>query len=144
MPKTIEENFIDWESHAFGFGYGSGEQHVISALRSFLDAVGKRRDADTPHGYDYHELETACGQTVAWLLINRLCQLKVINYGVSPRYGWLEPEGMKLKEFIANKTDDELIELITSADKNECYPDACNCGPEGYKKGRKCHNVFWP
>jgi len=25
MAKTPDENFIDWEADAFGFGYGSGD-----------------------------------------------------------------------------------------------------------------------
>lgn len=97
--KTPAEYFADWESHAFGFGYGTGEPHTIGALKTFMGAVGR---ADAPHAYDYEKLEAACGPVAAWLLINALCRhgVDVIEYGTSPRYGWLTEEGRKLKAFI--------------------------------------------
>ena len=32
LTKTLEDNFVDWEGHVFGFGYGTGEPHTLSAL----------------------------------------------------------------------------------------------------------------
>lgn len=65
--KTPDEHFRDWESHAFGFGYGTGEPHTLAALKTFLAAIPERP-------YNYEVLERACGATVAWLLINALCR----------------------------------------------------------------------
>jgi len=144
VTKTIEQSFVDWESNVFGFGYGTGEEHTLTALKNFMGAIG--RD-DAPHGYDYQKLEAACGPQVAWLLINRFAHHSVdfINYGTSPRYGWLEPQGMALKAFVDAHTVEEMEKLCCERDEDYtiCYPDACNCGPNGYEKGRKCLNPFW-
>jgi len=32
MKKIENKQFIDWEAHTFGFGYGTGEQYTIPAL----------------------------------------------------------------------------------------------------------------
>jgi hypothetical protein len=149
VNKTQDEYFIDWESTAFGFGYGTGEEHVLRALKSFFAAFGVTYGDDhRPNSYDYCKLEEAVTAPVAWLLINRLCshQLDVIEYGSSPRYGWLTPNGEKLKEYIDGKTVEEMDLLVnsTTQDSTICYPDACNCGPSGFIEGRHCNNPFWP
>jgi hypothetical protein len=143
MSYRLEKNFRDWENSAFGFGYGSGEEHVMAALKTFFGAVG--RD-DHPHAYDYKRLENACGATVAWLLINALCrhQSRVIEYGTSPRYGWLTPEGERLKAFVDARSAEDLARICCEGGDDTCYPDACNCGPNGYEEGRRCDNPFWP
>jgi len=53
MTKTIEEYFRDWEGNAFGYGYGSGEEHTILALKKFLELC-----IEPPLGtsYDYKKL----------------------------------------------------------------------------------------
>jgi hypothetical protein len=142
--KTLEENFIDWESEAFGFGYGSGELYILPDLKTFFEHVG--RGTDRPNSYDYRELESALGGAVAWLLINVLCHANILEYGTSPRFGWLTKEGEALQSFIATKTADELVSLCTEYDDNYvvCSSDACNCGPKGYQEGVKCQNPFWP
>jgi hypothetical protein len=136
--KTLADNFSDWEGSAFGFGYGTGEHHTIPALRQFLLTI--------PDGgsYDYQELERACGPVVAWLLLNVLAHQDIIEYGTSPRYGWLTPQGRSLRKFVAENSLDDLIALsCRESDYTHCYPDACNCGPDGYLKGRLCGNPFW-
>jgi hypothetical protein len=136
--KTLADNFTDWEAHVFGFGYGTGEEHTVPAVWDFLLA--------TPDSgsYDYSLLEEACGPTVAWLLINTFAHHNLIEYGTSPRHGWLTEQGRALQAFVAARTPDELIAL-TERDEDyvECSPDACNCGPNGYEKGRVCANPFW-
>jgi hypothetical protein len=107
--KTIEQNFADWEGTAFGFGYGTGEPHILRALKSFFDAFGVD---DRPNSYSYEKLEEAVTAPVAWLLINRLCQLDIIEYGTSPRFAWLTKEGEALREFIATKTVGELETIV--------------------------------
>jgi hypothetical protein len=137
--KTIEEHFRSWESSAFGYGYGTGEPHVLAALQSFL-AVCPDEGA-----YDYRLLEIAVGPTVAWLLISTLCRQEALEYGGSPRFAWLTDAGKKLKAFVCSHSVDDLVDLVCQDEGriDICCRDACNCGPEGYEKGRVCPNPFW-
>lgn len=141
-PKSLNENFIDWESSTFGFGYGSGEPHIVPALRRFMELCPE------DGGYDCRVLEAELGAVVAWLLINALCRFPVdiLEYGTSPRFAWLTNEGKALRAFMLSKAVDELVELAASRggpDHNHCYPDVCNCGPNGYDPARRCPNPFW-
>lgn len=139
MNKTMPEYFRDWEAHTFGFGYGTGEPLIVPALAVFLSACPEKG------AYDYAILEERLGGTVAWLLINALCRNDTLEYGVSPRYAWLQPHGVALKKYVESKTTDELVESTCATERDTtCYPDACNCGPNGYEKGRVCDNPFWP
>lgn len=132
--KTVEENFADWEGDTFGFGYGTGERYTLPALKTFLELC------PAPGGgtYDYVKLEKALGGVATWLLINILARANIIEYGTSPRYGWLTRQGVALRNFVETKSADELYEL-TRRDENYpwCYRDACNCD------GEKCQNPFW-
>lgn len=136
IEKTLADHFRDWEGDAFGFGYGTGEPVIIPAIKTFFAAFG--RD-DSPRGYDYRVLEEAVGAPVAWLLINRFCRLNILEYGVSPRFGWLTTRGERLRDYFASKGVDDLLEDLQAPEYyNECYPDHCNCdGPA------KCVNPFW-
>jgi len=134
VNKTDDDYFADWESHVFGYGYGSAEEHIIPVLKGFLAAT-------PPKGtYDYKLLESACGASPAWLLINTLCHADILEYGTSPRYGWLTGEGRALQKYVGNYSADYLVRQVTGRDENyvPCYPEHCNCdvGP--------CHNPFWP
>jgi hypothetical protein len=143
MPKTLEENFVDWECHVFGYGYGTGEVFTIPAIKTFLETCNAK---DRREGcYNYTDLEASLTPAVAWLLINSFVHADLIEYGTSPRYGWLSDKGMALKRFVETKTADELVDLVTEQpdDYTSCFPDGCNCGPEGYQEGRVCHNPFW-
>ena len=137
--KSIEEHFRDWESFVFGFGYGSGERHILSSLKIFFSNI------PVEGNYDYCGLEVACGDSTAWLLINILCKNDIIEYGTSPRFGWLTKQGKELKTFIDQNDIDALTEICTGygPDVDICYPELCNCGPEGYSKVKLCHNPFW-
>lgn len=138
ITKSLEDNFTDWEAHVFGYGYGTGETHTLRALTEFL------RRCPEDGGYDYKDLEAELSPTVAWLLINTLCHADILEYGTSPRFAWLTAKGRQLKGFVTSKTVDQLYDL-TSRDENyiHCYPDACNCGPNGHEQGRICQNPFW-
>lgn len=137
MTKTIDENFRDWEGEAFGYGYGSGEHHVLGALRDFMLAIPERQ-------YDYEVLENALTPRVAWLMINALCKDGLIEYGTSPRFGWLTPAGERLRAYVLERTVDQLHEATNVGERHDvCYKDACNCGPEGYDPKRVCDNPFW-
>lgn len=140
--KTTEHYFRDWEAHVFGCGYGSGEPHTLAALEEFFNAFGA---ADRSNSYDYKDIEAAVGVSSGWLLINILCHARVIDYGTSPRFGWLTTEGEKLKAFVDAHSVDEMVAICCNHTKDytHCYPDACNCGPHGYEEGRKCGNPFW-
>ena len=139
MAKTLDEHFRDWEADTFGFGYGTGEAAILPALRQFLmlcpDAAG----------YDYRGMEGALTAPAAWLLINALCRVGVLDYGSSPRAAWLSSAGKALKAYVAARTDDALYETVAVFDDGyvHCYRAACNCGPNGYEVGRVCNNPFW-
>lgn len=139
--KSIEASFADWEGNAFGMGYGTGEPHTIPAIRKFFTHC--KHHSGT--AYQYEELESDLGAPVAWLLINSLYHADCIEYGTSPRYGWLTPQGAALQKFMLSRTDDELIRIACAGEEvgETCYPNACNCGPQGYVKGRICVNPFW-
>jgi hypothetical protein len=139
--KLINEQFIDWEAYVFGYGYGTGESRTLHALRQFLSQCTGETGS-----YNYRDVERACGETVAWLMINILCRASIIEYGTSPRHGWLSDNGKKLKQYMESKSDVELYDLVTSKAENyiHCAPDYCNCGPHGFVKGQKCNNQFWP
>lgn len=136
---SLDEYFADWESHVFGFGYGTGEDYVLGALRRFMELC-PAEDADS-RAYDHEELARELSPAVAWLLINVMGHADIIEYGTSPRYAWLTPCGYRLRQFVLAHTLDELIEMI---DRGEgCSPTSCNHGPQGYEKGRVCQNPFW-
>jgi len=140
--KTLEQHFIDWENHVIGYGYGTGEGHTIGALRAFFSAIGDDRG---PHCYNFAKIEKAVGPAVCWLLISALCRADIIEYGTSTRYGWLTDKGKRLQAFLADRSAEQLAALCTGygEEYTHCYPDACNCGPDGYEKGRICPNPFW-
>lgn len=137
--KTLDDYFTDWESHVFGYGYGTGERPILKALRTFFVSI-----KENGRSYDYTDLEEALGPTITWLLINTLCHADILEYGTSPRFGWLTTTGQRLRAFVLSKTLDDL-EALTCRDEDYdvCYPDACNCGPKGYEEGRVCQNPFW-
>ena len=136
--KTLDDYFTDWEGHVFGFGYGTGEVYIIPLLKKFFGCfiVDIR--------YDYRILEDNLTSEATWLLINILCHVDIIEYGTSPRFGWLTKKGERLRDFINANSADRLLEL-TCRDESwtRCYPDACNCSENGYEAGRICQNPFW-
>lgn len=122
--KLTNKHFIDWESSVFGYGYGTGEEYTLTALKRFLELCNKNEE----HGYNYEILEKELTPTTAWLLINILCHADIIEYGTSPRFGWLTEKGDYLKEFIDKKTAEDLYEMVNvDSDYVHCYPDHCNC-----------------
>jgi hypothetical protein len=137
--KTISDHFRDWEGYVFGYGYGSGEFHVLAALQRFLECVPDRGS------YDYETLERELTPPVAWLLINILCHAKIIEYGTSPRFGWLTEQGQNLREYTLSMTACELAVVADNRPEHycECTPEICNCGLEGFSAKKLCHNPFW-
>ena len=136
--KTLDDYFSDWEGSAFGYGYGTGEAFTIPALKMFFSRLRENRL------YEYTDLETMYGGLAAWLLINILCNEDILEYGTSPRYGWLTDKGERLRDFIQSKTGDELYALANRDQEYvPCYRDACNCGEHGYDEKAVCANPFW-
>lgn len=136
MSKSVEQFFADWEGDTFGFGYGSGELHILAALRLFLSHC-----VENINQYDYRKLEEAMGPAAAWLMINTLCHADMIEYGSSPRFGWLTPQGVALRRFLADRSDDAAITALDRGENDEiCYKDYCNC-----ETGKPCSkaNPFW-
>jgi len=136
--KPIDDAFADWEGSVFGYGYGTGEEHILGALVAFMEQIKDGRS------YDYRDLEVACGATVAWLLINALCHADIIEYGSSPRFGWLTPQGGLLCDYICSKTASELYQIISdrSTEYIGCGADYCNCG-SGPTDGACQNNPFF-
>lgn len=136
QEKTVEQFFADWESHVFGYGYGTGEEHVLKALKEFLTICVR---GEFKRAYNHEELAETVTPTVAWLLINALCHADIIEYGTSPRYGWLTDQGIALRDFMVSRSVSDL-EAATGSyyDDAPCFPDHCNCGSN-------CHfrNPFW-
>lgn len=98
-PFTAIE-FAEWEGATFGFGYGSGEGPVFAILQEF------RRLLEDGRSYDYRKLEEAFDPPAAWLLINALCKSDTVEYGTSPRFGWLTHDvGAPLFAFLAQFND---------------------------------------
>jgi len=117
-----DKHFIDWESHVFGFGYGTGEQYTLKALKEFLVLCEPGKN------YDYQVLEKKLTPTIAWLMINILSHADIIEYGTSPRFGWLTTKGELLRKFMLHKKIDDLYEMVNvDSEYIHCYPDYCNC-----------------
>lgn len=130
--KTIDDYFADWEAHVFGIGYGTGEKPILGALKTFLETCAE------DGCYSYKDLESACGATVAWLLITILVRADVIEYGSSPRFGWLDTNGKALRDYVRGRDVDTLFDVVyRDQDYVHCYPDRCQCDD-----GR-CANPFW-
>lgn len=144
--KTEDQYFADWEGHVFGYGYGSGEEHVLGALRRFFELVPLPDEHGSGAMYNHPELEKELPPEVVWLLINVLAHASIIEYGTSPRYGWLSQEGQALQAYMRSRTLEQLWQAVESSwdpDYFKCYPDACNCGPGGHDKNLVCQNPFW-
>jgi len=138
MPKLelTDKHFIDWESETFGYGYGTGEAYILQVLQEFLARCPNEGT------YNFEVLENNLGATVAWLLINTLCKADIIEYGCSPRFGWLDIKGILLKNYIENKDLDTLYNLTMLDYEGDgfvsCSKGYCNC-----EKGQECNNPMF-
>jgi len=106
-------------------------------LRDFFDNLGVDfGDSFSKYGYRTKELEKCMNPTVLWLLINVLCKAYILEYGTSPRNGWLTKRGICLHEYFKTKTDDELYDIINSVDMtyNHCSSTHCCCGKGEWNK----------
>lgn len=129
-----DKHFIDWEAHVWGYGYGTGEQYTLKALKDFFDVLHQ----DEYGGYDYVVLEGALTPPTAWLMINILCHQDILSYGTSPRHGWLTPKGKLLRAYLSTRSVETLYELVTDPDPEQfnCFPGQCQCEVP-------CKNPLW-
>ncbi len=135
--KTKNEQFAEWFGEAFPYCYGTGEEHVIPALKKFMALI----PADST--YDYKVIEQEIGAFECWALINELAGMDLIEYGCSPRFGWLTAKGKRLQQFVFENTEDAMLEALgeVTEDSPSCATHYCNCGgpqSEGCK-----FNVFF-
>jgi hypothetical protein len=123
--KSLDHQFRDWNNYFIGYGYGTGEVYTLEALKKFMEAV------EIGGMYDYRTLEKAVTPVAAWLLINLLIDADIIEYGTSPRHGWLTPAGNELKKFVTLHTSKELFDICCTSMFGEfyiyCCPEFCNC-----------------
>ena len=105
--------FKEWESTVFGYGYGTGEPYVLQALSDFL------MNCPVEGTYDYREIENTIGAQVCWLLINVLGHADIIEYGTSPRFGWLTKKGVELRSFLAECGIEKALGIIGSDSDEE-------------------------
>lgn len=133
--RVTDKNFIDWEGEIMGYGYGTGEKYTLKVLINFMSALEDKRS------YNYKIVEKKLGKTSTWLLINILCKDDILEYGTSPRYGWLTSKGELLREYLDDKSLDELYGIVMSRSEDSvfCYKNFCNCGL-GIKK---CNPLFF-
>lgn len=110
---SLEQHFINWETEVFGHGYGSGELHVLPALKTLLELVPREGLGEV---YDHEILEREVGAATAWLLIGILCRAGILQYGTSPRHGWLTPAGGRLRDFVSARSAEELVSIVTEGD----------------------------
>lgn len=125
MTAITDKNFIDWENHVFGYGYGSGEEHIMEGIKQLFSLLDSEN-----YAYSSSELEISMGPLPTWLLINVLSHADILEYGTSPRYGWLtHDKGVALKHYMDGKSANELSHLCASTDGNYdyCEPAYCNC-----------------
>jgi hypothetical protein len=126
MEKELQ--FIEWESKVFGAGYGTGELPIMKSVKIFFECFNN-------NSYDHEILEKALGDSVTWLLINLFNHYNIIEWGTSARYGWLTSSGEYVRDFIKDKTPEELYELLMTDHEPVCMCEGSikdkgheNCG----------------
>ena len=138
--ELMDKYFIDWENETFGYGYGTGEEAIIPVLINFFN-LGMYDKTHKVSSYDYKIVEESIGKVPTWLLINIFGHAGIIEYGTSPRYGWLTDKGHKLREYMLSKTVEELLKVLDTDEMYVyCYKNVCNCEEIG---NPKCKNPFF-
>lgn len=119
--EELDKYFIDWENYVFGYGYGTGDKPVLNTIKKFFEMCNK------DNFYSYSASDTT--DSSIWLLINIFCHNNIIEYGGSPRNGWLTLTGQALKSYIDTRSIDQLYNLITAVswDYQYCVPGEGGC-----------------
>lgn len=110
-------HFKSWEQEVFGFGYGTGEAHTLEVLRTFL-AMCEPKDHGV-YSYDYRVMEEGLGAASFWLMLNVLCHADIIEYGTSPRFGWLTPQGVELRKYVLAHDVGHLYDICMDDNTNQ-------------------------
>jgi len=134
--------------------YGSGEQYVVPALKEFLSYY--KREAFAPLGIDEFvtnlsqpPLATLTPATI-WMLVNTLNAFDILDYGTSPRYGWLTDQGFELKKYLDDNTVEHILDVLFQeheSTKGIMFPCShgdimCCCEDRDDEKGIRCINPF--
>jgi hypothetical protein len=136
---VTDKHFREWEHEAFGYGYGTGEAHILPILHAFFAQLEDGRS------YEAALFETEVGAPSAWFLLNVLCRADILDYGTSPRYGWLTPLGERLRDYVLCHTPEELYAIVTQDVDHEhplCSQAFCNC-PGGSDDEGCRQNPLW-
>lgn len=140
--KGTKEYFIDWYHSELGYGYGTGDEYYCKALIDFFQLL-RQANVDEVFQYNYKKLENEMGGAAAWFIINIMCGSDLVEYGTSPRYGWLTPSGELMRDLLAEYNADSLYELVcTSHEYTTCMKDYCNHTDAG-NKGCKGNPFFY-
>jgi hypothetical protein len=113
VPKSVamdEREFCTWYGDTLGYGYGTGDVHFCHALVTFL------RHCRETGSYTYTTMQDALGEAAFWFFLNTLCHAGLVDYGTSPRYGWLSEEGKRLADFVKDYDADRLYNLVMTAE----------------------------
>jgi len=105
----MKKMYLAIEDKLFGFGYGTGEQYTLQALKGIMNNLNSDKRT-----YDFELFEQHLTPTIAWLMINALCRVDIFDYGTSPRFGWLSEKGEELRDFLEKHTIDELCEILNN------------------------------
>lgn len=106
--EELAYKFHKLEGEAFGYGYGTGEKHIVPLLKEFVTLCMKDGGS-----CDSLEIEKVMGPANTWFLINALCRVDFLEYGTSPRYCWIDhsEEMRSIANFIVHCPSDELYEI---------------------------------
>ena len=138
-PVVTDKHFREWEQVTFGYGYGTGELHILPILHAFFAAL------EDGSAYNASHFVAQWGGAVTWLLLNALLHGGILEYGTSPRYGWLTPQGERLREYVLSKTPKDLYDIATmdvDYDHPLCSRSFCNC-PDGSDTQGCRHNPLF-
>ena len=138
MERDIDQDFVDFMGAYFGYGYGSGEEYWFPAIKKFFELLEEERN------YDHEKLTKELGGLGAWSLINTFCEADILDYGTSPRHGWLSEKGERLRDYLADKSVDDLIGIYNNGEVR-CGKDYCNCDEGGHhSENKRCgYNKFF-
>ena len=133
--RVTDKHFQEWEKEAFGYGYGTGEAYILPLLHQFFATL------PDGHAYTSERVVEYLDAAPAWLLINVLCRENILDYGTSPRNGWLTHAGELLREYVLSHSPEELYTIVAAdMDPRElfCTRTFCTC-PDGVD-GQGCQN----
>lgn len=108
---NMDKQYHDLLTDGLHWNAYGGDESLYGTLKIFFESIEVRVKPDYRIlSYDYRVLSETVGSSAAWMLIYQFSHLGWINYGTSPRFGWLEEAGVWLHKYVLSKTVDELIE----------------------------------